>query len=327
MIKTFRTDLIPPSERAAYWTEAVHQAITRLQIRPDRERAVRGALWSVSLGTIRLHHVEASPQQMARTRGIIANDSSGTLIVSLQAAGRSVVTQDGRETLLSPGDLVLIDSRRPFFRDFLGSFRQNIAAVPLEMLDVPDSDLARVTGRVFPATHHVGGILASYVSRIAAAAESHACLSGTKRYLEQGMVDVLTALVAHEGRLGADVSPTAEETLRLLIREYIRNHLNRPDLSVTVIAAAHHVSVRYLHKLFEGEAMSVSRWIHHQRLEACREDLSRPDLAGVPVATIAQRWGFGSPAHFSRAFRATYGISPVEWRRMTRNEKSGPHRR
>ncbi|MGW0964073.1 AraC family transcriptional regulator [Streptomyces gelaticus] len=31
------------------------------------------------------------------------------------------------------------------------------------------------------------------------------------------------------------------------------------------------------------------------------------------MAAVAQRWGFVSPSHFSRAFRATYGMSPREW--------------
>ncbi|WP_435812131.1 AraC family transcriptional regulator [Streptomyces olivaceoviridis] len=29
---------------------------------------------------------------------------------------------------------------------------------------------------------------------------------------------------------------------------------------------------------------------------------------------MAHRWGFTSPSHFSRVFRATYGVSPAEWR-------------
>ncbi|MDX2642054.1 helix-turn-helix domain-containing protein [Streptomyces sp. PA03-1a] len=316
MNQAFRTNILPPHEKAEYWTDAVHQAVTRLEIRPPEDGTLCGSLWLASVGAIHVGHVEASPQRMARTRGIIANDAGNALIVSLQEAGSSVVAQDGRETLLTPGELVLLDSRRPFFRDFPGSFRQNIASIPLEMLDLPDAYLARAIGRPYRPNHYIGGILAAYVTRLAAAAASETCLAGAQQYLERGMLDVLTALVAHDGRLDADVTPTAEETMRLLVRDYIKAHLGRPELSPAVIAAAHHISVRYLHKLFQGEDMTLSRWIHHQRLEACREDLARPDLAGLTVATIAQRWGFVSPAHFSRTFHSAYGISPAAWRRM-----------
>ncbi|MEU1619223.1 helix-turn-helix domain-containing protein [Streptomyces sp. NPDC005722] len=316
MIEAFHTETLPPDERAEYWRDAVQQAFTRFEIRTHDEGAVRGSLWLASVGAVRIGHVEAGPQRMTRTRGTIANDSGATLIVSLQEAGSSVVAQDGRETLLSSGELVLVDSRRPFLRDFPGGFRQNIAAIPLEMLDVPDAYLARVIGRAYPATHDIGGILASFVSRLARAAESDAYVSGTNHHLERGMVDVVTALVAHEGRLDADVSPTAEETLRLLVGDYIRTHLGDPALSPAMIAAAHRVSVRYLHKLFQEEDLTVGRSIRRQRLEACLDDLARPELAGLTVETIARRRGFAGPAQFSRIFRAAYGVSPASWRHM-----------
>ena len=34
------------------------------------------------------------------------------------------------------------------------------------------------------------------------------------------------------------------------------------------------------------------------------------------MSAVAQRWGFVNPAHFSRAFRAAYGVSPREWRNL-----------
>jgi AraC-like DNA-binding protein len=34
------------------------------------------------------------------------------------------------------------------------------------------------------------------------------------------------------------------------------------------------------------------------------------------VSAVAARWGLTNAAHFSRAFRAAYGVSPVEYRRL-----------
>ncbi|MEU1572607.1 helix-turn-helix domain-containing protein [Streptomyces collinus] len=98
------------------------------------------------------------------------------------------------------------------------------------------------------------------------------------------------------------------------VKDHILRHLADPGLAPPAIAAAHFVSVRYLHKLFQSEGVTVGEWIRTQRLERCRRDLLRSPAPGDGVAAVARRWGFTSPSHFSRAFRAAYGVAPREWR-------------
>ncbi|WP_406117948.1 helix-turn-helix transcriptional regulator [Streptomyces sp. NBC_00989] len=102
------------------------------------------------------------------------------------------------------------------------------------------------------------------------------------------------------------------------IHAFVQDHLGKADLTPDTIAAAHHTSLRYLHKLFQQEeGHTVACWIRSRRLEACRRDLADPRLAARPIHTIAARRGFSSPAHFSQAFRAAYGTAPREFRRQS----------
>ncbi|MFG2863102.1 helix-turn-helix domain-containing protein [Streptomyces sioyaensis] len=52
-----------------------------------------------------------------------------------------------------------------------------------------------------------------------------------------------------------------------------------------------------------------------QRLEGARRDLTDPALHRTPVHAIAARWGYHRATDFSRAYRAAYGIAPMEHRR------------
>jgi AraC-like DNA-binding protein len=99
------------------------------------------------------------------------------------------------------------------------------------------------------------------------------------------------------------------------VHAFIEQRLADPGLSPEMIAAAHHVSVRYLYKLFEGRHSGVAGWIRERRLERSRRDLLDPALAGRPVSAIAAHWGLTEPATFSRMFRAAYGLPPAEYRR------------
>ncbi|MFI6445715.1 helix-turn-helix transcriptional regulator [Kitasatospora sp. NPDC050543] len=121
----------------------------------------------------------------------------------------------------------------------------------------------------------------------------------------------------------------AQVSLSLQIRAFINEHLPDPGLSPDSIARAHHVSVRYLHKLFQHEGTSVHRWIQQRRLEEARRELSKQGRAAVTIASVAHRWGFVDPAHFSRSFRAAYGMTPREWRECGRTAgeaEAGPVR-
>src|SRR6185437_7198589 len=101
----------------------------------------------------------------------------------------------------------------------------------------------------------------------------------------------------------------------LRVHSFIEQHLGEEDLSPGLVAAAHHVSVRYLHRLFEAEDTTVAAWIRRRRLDRCRRDLADPALSALPVSTVAAKWGITDPAHFSRLFRSAYGLPPAEYRR------------
>jgi hypothetical protein len=53
--------------------------------------------------------------------------------------------------------------------------------------------------------------------------------------------------------------PTASAPTIVLerVKQYALAHLTDPDLSAAQIADAHHMSVRYVHKLFEADGMTA----------------------------------------------------------------------
>ena len=94
----------------------------------------------------------------------------------------------------------------------------------------------------------------------------------------------------------------------------MRAHLTDPDLSPAAVAVRHHISVRHLHRILNREGIRFGEWVRRRRLEGARRDLIDHARAGTPVAAVARSWGFTDAAHFSKAFRAAYGMSPREWR-------------
>ena len=102
------------------------------------------------------------------------------------------------------------------------------------------------------------------------------------------------------------------------IRTYIQQHIDDSGLNPDQIAAALNISVRQLFKVCAQADFSIEQWIINLRLERARAELVRPAAATPPIAAVARRVGFVDASHFSRRFKAAYGISPREWRLLHR---------
>jgi transcriptional regulator GlxA family with amidase domain len=103
---------------------------------------------------------------------------------------------------------------------------------------------------------------------------------------------------------------------------YVERHLGDPSLTPASIAATHALSLRYVHRLWAQEsAETLGRHILRRRLERCRAELADP---AQTVTDVAFGWGFRSLAHFSRAYRAHFGVPPSEDRVATLGQAKSP---
>ncbi|MFF8375844.1 helix-turn-helix domain-containing protein [Streptomyces sp. NPDC015661] len=307
---------LSPAERAEYWHSLVSGTFIPLDVMLHDESSV-GTITTERLGPLQISVVEAGPQTVSRHGHLISRGGGEFMTVTLQQRGTARLSQDGREALVQPGTFTCSDAGRPYRREQPDDFRFTAIRVPKQVLGVSDADLRAITGTVFSSRSGTSGLVAGYLERLAEQAAGVDPYTG--RQLAMTATDLLTVLVRErQGELNPHVSETARGMLAR-VKEYILRHLPDPGLSPERIACAHHMSVRYLHKLFQSEGTTVGRWIHRERLERCRRDLSGQSRTAPAVSAVAQRWGFVSPSHFSRAFRAAYGMTPREWQSSARH--------
>ncbi|WP_444544998.1 helix-turn-helix domain-containing protein [Streptomyces cirratus] len=310
------TSPLSPHERADYWHHAVSDTFIPLDVTLHEREPSAGTIVSDRLGPLQISVVEAGPQTVRRDKRLIARGGDEYITVTLQHSGTGKLTQDGRQALVGPGTFTCSDAGRPYQREQPGPFRFTAIRVPKQRLGVTDTDLRAVTGTVFGNDRGLAGLVTGYLSRLAEHAAGFDPYTGGQLALTTS--DLLALLVRErQGRLDPQ-APEAARGMLARIKEYVLRHLADPDLSPHRIAAAHHVSVRYLHKLFQSQGCSVGAWVRRERLERCRRDLARGPAAAPSVSVVAHRWGFANASHFSRAFRAAYDMSPREWQSLAR---------
>ncbi|MEU8674493.1 helix-turn-helix domain-containing protein [Streptomyces sp. NPDC048560] len=315
MSRELTTASVPQEQQLAYWREAMSTQPVPTAVARPAGGPFAGRITTHQVGFLHVSSVEADAHRTSRTSGHIGRSRESFVMLGVQVSGTATLAQDGRRATVGPGGLMVYDTARPYFLDYPERFSTRVVRLPRRSLALPDDDLRRITATAIDTTQGYGAVLTPFLSTLVASAPSYSPAAAGR--LASGVVDLFATLVAEQAD-GAGPGPQdSRGALVARIRDHIDGNLGDPALSPEAIAKAHHISVRYLHRLFQDEGITVGRLMLRRRLEECARELARGGRVAPTVSSVAQRWGFVNPAHFSRVFRGSYGISPREWRSLS----------
>jgi AraC family transcriptional activator of tynA and feaB len=265
------------------------------------------------LATVRLGH-----QEVRHESGHLRELTGDDVIVLVALDGNGTVTQQGHVLPFSKGDITFRRARVP-----------SVARI--------DEPASLVLVRL-PITRFLGHSSSRHASFIPNRADAGSGIVGTiHRFIDSVLPDFAhmspATVAAAEESLVALLSASyfeAVDRTRVECREYapptfnplrwsqlttyIAANLRDPELDVASCANALGVSRRYVHMIFEAMGLQYGKYVLQQRLARCRDDLASPVWASLSIERIAYRNGFNDPAHFSRRFRAAFGMSPRDFR-------------
>jgi AraC-like DNA-binding protein len=261
-----------------------------------------------------------------RTRALIS-DGDDSLVFGIAVDGVGFASRFGREQMLSPGEGVLLSCADEGALVFPRQARFIGVRLPRQALRALTPDLEAVLLRPIPKDVKALRLLKEYL----AALDDAGALLNSESSLEVGrifatQVKDLMALALDATRDGAELAKGrgAPVTRLQAIKTDILQHLNQADLSVTIIAARHGVSPRYVQMLFEAKGTTFSKFVLAQRLALTHCKLSDPFCAHRTISDIAFEAGFGDLSHFNRAFRRHYGATPSHIRSMACGRPCSP---
>ncbi|MFE2413454.1 helix-turn-helix domain-containing protein [Kitasatospora sp. NPDC059408] len=317
-------DGLSPRERFERWRDLVGR--TRVADTTSAHVETFAAqLRMFEMGPVTLMATSFPSARFRRSERMIRSSDQELYHLTLLTAGRHALgcAEDQRETH-RVGDLWLIDSSHPYDGRFSGVRSPGQADpratgisvdLPISLLPVSPDRVRDLLGRALCAREGTGAVLADFL--LGLDRQAHTLGPAEAARLGTVVVDLVAAWVARElDTLPALPHETRRRALVESVRGFIRRNLHDPDLSPATVAAAHHISLSYLHRVFtqESQGETVAAWIRSQRLKKAHHDLADPALRAVPIHIVAAQWGILRADDFSRAFRAAYGISPSEHR-------------
>ena len=146
-----RTLDLPSGQRFEYWKHVLSNTFVPLEVwSPGGGDDFRGLLRGCELGSLRFIEVSAEAHTARRTARLVKAAPAGCYKIGLQLRGSSVLIQDGREAILTPGDFTLYDTDRPYTLAFSDPHRMLVLVFPRDMLGLPESRLAGLTATRLP---------------------------------------------------------------------------------------------------------------------------------------------------------------------------------
>lgn len=298
---------LPEKERFSVWKESIAVLFDVTLETRKNEQNFTSQLVTCHLGDLLLSNSISQGQCFRRSRKLLAQDGLDHFLVQIYRKGNNVGTCGKTQFNAQPGDVFILDlgqSLETRTEDYDNLTLVIPRAVLAQYIKYPE----RLHGKKLAGKSWLGQLLREHIETLwhrveqVSAQESKAIAGG------------LTGLVAaYFGGLELpyecpDIQAATLETMR----QYISQHVADVGLTPQFLASRFGLSRASLYRLFEPLG-GPANYIRQERLQRSLELLSQ--ASSYSIAAIAASVGFYDEAHFSRLFRAAFGMTPGEMRR------------
>ncbi len=302
------------SAQATRWVALMTELFAPIDLRVS-ESPFSAAISVRDIGPAQVSELNISACSFLRSAQEIAAGVTASAQFVWVVTGQATVEQMGRTAALGPGDMALVEPLHPCRVTFSAECQSLTLQVPRNLLLLGTAELVDLVAVSLQVP--LAGATCALIQRLLT--EDVVLDSAQDDDCGAALIKLSSALV-RDLRAGR---PADEPGMLATVKQYVDRNLGDPTLSPRSVARAVHVSVRYLHRLFEDEPETLSARVRRLRLERAREDLANPDLAELPVSEIATRWGMVNPSRFAQAFKQVYGETPSQFRRAILSRASG----
>lgn len=293
-------------DAAANWSEVMleHHG---LYCRFDESRSSRSTSQSWALGNIGITQADLASIVLTPAGEARASGHRDWLYLKLMTGGHVDIEESGNRHRFNAGSMFFIDPGRPFHESFAERGQMLVLRIPKSHLR--DRGLRHSLNGLMVADMTSADIRATRELIYCVAKQQVAPSPTIRDLMGRQVFDLIDAML---GAPGGNRTSRSSEAILLRAKRYIYSNLSDTGLDTTAIAAAAHVSVKHLQRLFRSQETSVMRHVWSIRLQHAHQLLNSTQTLRPSVQDVAWQCGFATAAHFSNAYRAHFGVRPSQ---------------
>jgi AraC family transcriptional activator of tynA and feaB len=311
----FSTASVHRRDRFDYWHEAACKYILDHDARPESRENFHADLQCSTHADVGLLLFENSPMAVRHTARQ-ASISADEYLVCRQVSGMLILQQDGRDVVLEPDHMTLLDPLRPYSGKFFAGSKLLVLKIPRRPLEARIGKTLEMTACSIRPSEPESKLASAFLAMLTA--HCAGVSSTADKIIENQVLDLVAVSLAKTIEGCAPRVSSSRSLVLMKVRAAIEARLTDPALDVGTVAAIAGVSRRYANTVLADQGTSVMQFVQRSRLERCRRALEDPLQSHRTVSEIAYGWGFSDMTHFGRKFRATYGVTAREYRKGAR---------
>ena len=302
-IRRWATESVEERQRLAYWMDSICDSFLEMKAQPESRTGFFGSIRQTRLENVAVNEALGSSQAVARDASLIAKGTHNHYYLITQLGSPWSIRHAGRESVLQPGDSVLVDSREPYEFRFPDGLHNLSLQLPLDWVARWLPEPAALLGCPIDGSRGWGAALRAFKEALT---PEFAADPGLPAAL---LEDHLGALM----RLATGAIPDASRGLRSSHARCLatmRERLSEPGLLASDVALQAALSLRSLHRAFAAEGRTFAGVLREMRLAEAARMLADRHFARLPMAEISRRCGYADTSRFAQQFRRARGCSP-----------------
>ena len=298
---------VEQAKRARTWSSAVRSVFPSLSIQLSDPNPSLGSINRINMGWGEFFEIDSAPVDVTHNAALVQRGKVASLSLMVQARGSMSVQQAGQSTRLGKGDLCVLDETRGFRLVGEGCsrilFLRMSRAAALSRYPSLEKMFVTALAAEEPGTR----MLVDTLLRLSEMAGS---LTEMQRHAMMNAMIQMLGMAEPFSKVAAAPDWRVRRAL-----DYIELNLSVAGLTAAAVAEDQHISRRRLDQLMQDAyGHSIASHLWRRRLEQAAADLRDPNRHNQSIAQIAFSNGFEDAAHFTRAFKRRFSVTPRQWR-------------